>query len=144
MKNFDVSYQAVEDVSGRFFQLLRRPHWVGFVQGLPFEVLRWRSFYREAVGFLVWGLCRLELPSEMFTCFIFFCFVPPPHFGVFLCLEEGFVMSCAYSKPLCCTFSVGWMRQLSEDAFLIKLKMPKILKLALVFVICGMTAFIHT
>lgn len=34
----------------------------------------WRSFSRETVGFLVWGLCRLELPPEMFTCYFSFCF----------------------------------------------------------------------
>lgn len=37
----------------------------------------------SAVGFLVWGLCRLELPSEIFTCF----FVS---INVF---DEGFVIS---------------------------------------------------
>lgn len=42
--------------------------------------------YREAVGsFLVRGLCRLELPSIHFTCFVFFC--------GFIVLEEGFVIN---------------------------------------------------
>lgn len=101
------------------------------VEGLPFEVLCWRSFYREAVKFLVWGLCRLELPSEMFTCYLFaICFS-------YVCLEEGFVINVHIPNLCVFSFSVGWMCQFSEDAFLIKSNMRWILNLAFVFVISG-------
>lgn len=89
-----------ERCSGLFLSTLEVPsiEWgLPSVQGLPFEVQRWRCFYREAVGFLVWGLCRLELPSEMFTCnFIVF------HFALLFCMSGGRICHlCAYSKPVC-------------------------------------------
>lgn len=57
--------------------------------GLP-SVLEglWGAFHSWVVWFLAWGLCRLELPSEMFTCLLF------------LCLEEG-VVSYVHNPNLC-------------------------------------------
>lgn len=84
--------------------------------GLP-SVLEglWGAFYSQVVWFLAWGLCRLELPSEMFTCLLF------------LCLEEG-VVSYVHIPNLLFV-SVEWMCQLFEDAFLIQLNMRPILNM---------------
>ena len=81
---------------------------MGFAQCRGFTLLRFcveGLSIEKLSGFLVRGLCRLELPSEMFTCnFLVF------KFGLFVCLEEGFVIN--VHIPNLCVYSLSTVNAL--------------------------------